>query len=46
MPGWFGFAKKNEVHQWPESCLGSPGKKTRDVNQDLFGAKDYLEKYN
>lgn len=23
-PGWFCLAKKNEVHQWPESCLGSP----------------------
>lgn len=31
MPGWFGFAKKNEVHQWPESCLGSPGKRVRGL---------------
>lgn len=35
MPGWFGLAKKNEVHQWPESCLGSPGKKRIDVSQEL-----------
>lgn len=35
MPGWFCFAKKNEVHQWPESCLGSPVKNKMNVRQEL-----------
>lgn len=35
MPGWFCFAKKNEVHQWPESCLGSPAKNRMSFRQEL-----------
>lgn len=35
MPGWFCFAKKNEVHQWPESCLGSPAKNKMSFRQEL-----------
>lgn len=35
MPGASGFAKKNEVHHWPESCLGSPAKNKIDVRQKV-----------
>lgn len=31
-PGWFCLAKKNEVHQWPESCLGSPAESSGRVS--------------
>lgn len=36
--GWFGLAKKNEVHQWPESCLGSPVGGRSTWNHCAFGA--------
>lgn len=35
MPGWFCFAKKNEVHQWPESCLGSPVANKMNVRLEI-----------